>query len=472
MIPIADRNTGIWNDVLLIITDKVRMQDIHIDYKLYNYDDLNSDDKNNIYNQAIVCVTVIITNGTSDSNVKGVIKGNIKHFSNDNDKRKNNDGIEMEDYYFTLAANEQRVIQLKQIIIGYLNDDYNINNSSENNSLDLKLWWPIAMGDQNLYECTLDAFVIESSDEEYSEDNNENDNNVDCNYHSHSISTTFGLRSVFSYIDSNTGGRIFMINGIKTFIRGVNYTLSDGWLNDYYQVANNNGNKNMQQVSKMYAELLLLSKTNINMIRLWGGSNTANKYLLLLCQKLGILVWFEFWITGDCNGRGIPPTNQQWPLDHSLFLENAIGRRMNVERNHDDDNKIFRTNDVYIGGVCNESAVYNNASIVIYCGGNEQKPAPDIDLALTQYFGGNANNSNSDKLYVSGSLWSGFGSSDGAFQDGPYGICNPKDFYIDGDNTTNNIDDSNIKNDNKKQSNNVGVATLPYKFGFNPEIGR
>eukprot|EP00961_Rhodomonas_salina_P037942 509623-Rhodomonas_salina.2 len=39
------------------------------------------------------------------------------------------------------------------------------------------------------------------------------------------------------------------------------------------------------------------------------------------CDAYGVLVWVEFWITGDDNGRG--SGDSQYPLDHRLFLECA-----------------------------------------------------------------------------------------------------------------------------------------------------
>jgi len=66
-------------------------------------------------------------------------------------------------------------------------------------------------------------------------------------------------------------------------------------------------------------------------------------------------VWQEFWITGDCNGRGLEPSDPDWPLDHGLFLTCAY-----------DTVKLLR----------------NHASLALWCGGNEQHPAEDINEAL------------------------------------------------------------------------------------------
>lgn len=45
----------------------------------------------------------------------------------------------------------------------------------------------------------------------------------------------------------------------------------------------------------------------LNMMRLWAGAACARAPFYEACDEAGILVWQEFWITGDCNGRGATP---------------------------------------------------------------------------------------------------------------------------------------------------------------------
>ena len=45
----------------------------------------------------------------------------------------------------------------------------------------------------------------------------------------------------------------------------------------------------------------------LNMIRLWAGAGATGKAFYRACDEAGILVWQEFCITGDCNGRGSTP---------------------------------------------------------------------------------------------------------------------------------------------------------------------
>lgn len=36
----------------------------------------------------------------------------------------------------------------------------------------------------------------------------------------------------------------------------------------------------------------------LNCIRLWAGAGVATSEMLDACDELGVLVWYEFWVTG------------------------------------------------------------------------------------------------------------------------------------------------------------------------------
>ncbi|KAG6702127.1 hypothetical protein I3842_07G018700 [Carya illinoinensis] len=178
---------------------------------------------------------------------------------------------------------------------------------------------------------------------------------------------------------------------------------------------------------------------NLNMIRCWGGGLAERPEFYHYCDIYGLLVWQEFWITGDVDGRGKPISNPNGPLDHDLFLLCAR-----------DTVKLLR----------------NHPSLALWVGGNEQVPPDDINAALkkdlrlhpdfenpnemskpsedllpafkdpSQYLDGT-------RAYIQGSMWDGFANGKGDFTDGPYEIQNPENFF---------------KNDF-------------YKYGFNPEVG-
>ncbi|CAH8356048.1 unnamed protein product [Eruca vesicaria subsp. sativa] len=261
-----------------------------------------------------------------------------------------------------------------------------------------ELWWPNGMGKQNLYDVLITVAVKEFGE-------------------SDSWMQPFGFRKIESDIDSVTGGRLFKINGEPIFIRGGNWILSDGLLRL--------SKERYRTDIKFHADM------NMNMIRCWGGGLAERPEFYHFCDVYGLLVWQEFWITGDVDGRGDPVSNLNGPLDHDLFLLCAR-----------DTVKLLR----------------NHPSLALWVGGNEQVPPKDINEALKQdlrlhpYFTTQLlSDKDSDpsvyldgtRVYVQGSMWDGFADGKGNFTDGPYEIQNPEDFFKD----------------------------TYYKYGFNPEVG-
>ncbi|XP_020578190.1 mannosylglycoprotein endo-beta-mannosidase-like [Phalaenopsis equestris] len=268
------------------------------------------------------------------------------------------------------------------------------------------LWWPNGMGKQSLYniEISVDVKGFGESD---------------------SWSHQFGFRKIESTIDQATGGRLFRVNGQRVFIRGGNWILSDGLLR--------------LSAKRYMTDIKFHADMNFNMLRCWGGGLAERPEFYHYCDIYGLLVWQEFWITGDCDGRGIPVSNPNGPLDHNLFLLCA-----------QDTIKLLR----------------NHASLALWVGGNEQTPPKDINSALMNYlklhplFKFYDENSNvcedlsqestdpsqyldGTRAYVQGSMWDGFANGKGDFTDGPYEIQNPEDFFKDDF----------------------------YQYGFNPEVG-
>ncbi|KAJ6380237.1 hypothetical protein OIU76_016817 [Salix suchowensis] len=268
------------------------------------------------------------------------------------------------------------------------------------------LWWPNGMGRQALYNVTITVDV-----KGYGE--------------SDSWSHMHGFRKIESYIDSATGGRLFKVNGQPIFIRGGNWILSDGLLRL--------SKKRYQTDIKFHADM------NFNMIRCWGGGLAERPEFYHYCDIYGLLVWQEFWITGDVDGRGVPVSNPNGPLDHDLFMLCAR-----------DTVKLLR----------------NHPSLALWVGGNEQVPPPDInnalkdELKLHPHFESLHNTGKSaqelpaslkdptdyldgTRVYIQGSMWDGFANGKGDFTDGPYEIQYPESFFKDDF----------------------------YKYGFNPEVG-
>lgn len=151
-----------------------------------------------------------------------------------------------------------------------------------------KLWWPVNKGRQNLYTLQLN-FVINKAI-------------------SHTISTRFGIREITS--DQNTPdlSRRFLVNGYPVFIRGTNW-VPEAML------------RNSEK--RTYAELRYTRQSGLNFIRLWGGGIAESDYFYRLCDEMGIMVWTEFWITGDT----------RFPTDTALYFKNMTSTVKRL-RNH------------------------------------------------------------------------------------------------------------------------------------------
>lgn len=71
------------------------------------------------------------------------------------------------------------------------------------------------------------------------------------------------------------------------------------------------------------AELRYTAQSGVNLIRFWGGGITESDYFFQLCDSLGILVWQEFWMTGDTNH----------PNDPGVYYANVVSTVKRI-RNH------------------------------------------------------------------------------------------------------------------------------------------
>ena len=237
-----------------------------------------------------------------------------------------------------------------------------------------KLWWPNGYGESFLYPV---AVIFK----------NESGSVLDENRF------RVGLRELGWAWNDHTRSEQIMVNGQKIFIKGGNWIVSDELLRF--------------SEARYDAEIRFHRDMNLNLIRVWGGALTERPEFYEACDKYGLLVWQDFWNSGDCNGRWQDPKKKedQWvrrgyPDDHELFLNSAR-----------DQVKMLR----------------NHASLAIWCGGNEITPSQDILHVLkdsivelldgTRLF---IDFSNSDSLSY---------NSIGGNGDGPYGIQDLKTFF-------------------------------------------
>lgn len=239
-----------------------------------------------------------------------------------------------------------------------------------------KLWWPNGMGDQPLYNMKIDFIAQDGT-------------NID------SETVTFGIRETSNYFDEKIKGRVFTVNGQKLFIKGGNWIASDAML---------------RLTKERYeSEVRLHAGMNMNMIRVWGGGLTERPEFYDACDKYGILVWQDLWVSGDCNGEWPDPQKKEsqarrkaYPDNHDLFLEAVI-----------DQIKMLR----------------NHPSLYLWCGGNETLPPSDILKALEEnifptfdpkrFF---LDQSTSSRLMT---------NTIGGNGDGPYGIREPEKIFTE-----------------------------------------
>lgn len=151
-----------------------------------------------------------------------------------------------------------------------------------------RLWWPLFKGKPELYELKLSVSVNGIVSDE--------------------IKTRFGIREITSDQNTPDKSRQFYINGEKIFIRGTN------WIPEAMLRTSD---------ERTYAELRYTKQSGVNLLRLWGGGIAESDYFFQLCDEMGLLVWQEFWMTGDT----------KHPHDKDLYLSNveATVKRL---RNH------------------------------------------------------------------------------------------------------------------------------------------
>jgi mannosylglycoprotein endo-beta-mannosidase len=234
---------------------------------------------------------------------------------------------------------------------------------------DPKLWWPNGYGGQPLYHLRM-QFVAgkEVSDEE---------------------EVIFGIRQLNAVWNHTTKSREIRVNGQPIFIKGGNWIVSDAMLRCSPERYN--------------AEVRFHRDMNLNLIRVWGGGITERPEFYDACDRYGLLVMQDFWVSGDCNGRWYDPlkaedTNarRKYPDDHRLFVE-TLSDQVQMLRNH--------------------------PSLALWCGGNEIRPPADVLQSLrdtllprldgTRFF---FEYSNDDSMSLNGG-------------DGPYTIQPPNYFW-------------------------------------------
>ena len=154
------------------------------------------------------------------------------------------------------------------------------------------LWWPHGVGVSNhahMHNFTIYVYV----------------NNVVSDVTSISV----GIRTIDTYLDQNIQGQRYRVNHHDIYLVGGNWIGPDQALR--YSAS-----------KKRYCdEIFLHQYAGFNLIRVWGGSTAERDQFYECADQHGMLVYQEFWMTGDNNGRWAG--NYSWPLDYNAYLVNV-----------------------------------------------------------------------------------------------------------------------------------------------------
>ena len=269
--PVRDRNMGIWQPVYLRTTGNATLENIHLTTDLPNLSDTS--------------VAKLSLSLSVENHANSAVNGNLKVTVSPENFTDNSAGFTV-NYPVQINALNNTHIELKAD---------NVNQFLVNNP---KLWWCNGYGAPNLYRIKIQLF---------------NGNSI-----SDEKSFLFGIRTVSSQADDVNGmvRRTFFINGKKIHLVG------GAWVPDMML--------NRDSLRNDY-ELHLCQNANMNLIRIWGGGVTPEEPFWQACDRYGLLVWNDFWITGDTQGefKGSP----DYPLQGDVFIANVKSSILCI-RNH------------------------------------------------------------------------------------------------------------------------------------------
>lgn len=284
-----DKNTGIWRGVKLNRSGKVSINNVAIKTKL----DLDN------YSEANISLQAEITNHSNEK-ASGKFKTVI------------DEGIVFEVPY-ELLPNET-----KQLLI----------DSNTNPELKLKnprVWWPVNMGNPELYTATFSVFTNGKV--------------------SHEKNERFGIREISDYTFDIDGvvHRGYKINGKKILLKG------GGWVDDIFLSDSD---------EKVRAQVEYVKHLNLNTIRLegfWGNS----KALYDACEENGILLMIGL----SC----------QW--EWTSYCNRPESDFMCVESDYDMQMVAQSFQDQVKWGL-------NNPSIFVWVYGSDKLPLPAFEVKL------------------------------------------------------------------------------------------
>ncbi len=238
-----------------------------------------------------------------------------------------------------------------------------------------RLWWPLHYGRPELYRLEAE-FVTSAGVTDKS-------------------TVVFGIRTVSSKTvnTSHSFHRDFYVNGKRV------YLLGGAWVPDMM----------LNTDSTRYDdELRLCRNANVNLLRIWGGGITPPDVFFDLADRYGLMVWSDFWITGDTQGefKGSP----DYPIEGNVFKANVAST-------------IYR--------------IRNHASLLLWTGGNEGHARKELYDAMRDSIisldGTRPFIPSSSGFATLPQGWKGSWPDDkasGVYSGGPYQWLDPHEYYV------------------------------------------
>jgi exo-1,4-beta-D-glucosaminidase len=160
------------------------------------------------------------------------------------------------------------------------------------------LWWPNGNGNPDLYRIRIQY--------------------VTGDHISDDTSFLFGIRTVSSQTTNVNGWlrRDFYVNGRRVHLVG------GAWVPDMML--------NRDSLRNDY-ELRLCRNANANLVRIWGGGIGETDDFYESADRYGLLVWQDFWVTGDTHGEF--NGSKDYPPRGDIYVRNIISTILRI-RNH------------------------------------------------------------------------------------------------------------------------------------------
>ena len=344
--PVRDRNMGIWQPVFLRTTGAVTVAYPQVKTTLPNLPDTSL---------AKLSLNLTLTNHTKSAQ-SGQLKVNITPEN------------------FTGA---QPIKLIKNVSVAPNASASVLMDSKGFSSLIINkphLWWPNNYGKANLYRIHLQYVTATGVADD--------------------TSFVFGIRTTTSSATDVNGTlrRDFFVNGKKVHLVG------GAWVPD--MMVNRDS-------ARFDRELHLSQNANVNLVRIWGGGITPPDAFFNAADKYGLMVWSDFWVTGDTQGefKGSP----DWPLESNVFIRNVIST-------------IYR--------------IRNHPSLLVWTGGNEGHARKELYDAMRN----NIINMDGTRPFIPSSSgfaklpegWSGSwpdNKASGVYSGGPYDWKDPHEYY-------------------------------------------